>query len=166
MNILSPIFVGLAGLSNALMDLSAENRFLDNKFNKTKGNNNDENKWKQPLQINDKRPWYYFGIIKPRYVEAFPYSSTALVSITDWWHRFQSLMLIFFCLAIVCYTPVLAILALKIGITNAIIVGVLDFVLFRTIFSLSFEFLYKRLKLHLLKKERAKRQLEAKKALL
>lgn len=34
-------------------------------------------------------PWYYLWIYKPQYVEAFPYSSTALVFLTDGWHFFN-----------------------------------------------------------------------------
>lgn len=30
--------------------------------------------------------WYYFGLFKPEYKEAFPFSSTILVFLTDEWH--------------------------------------------------------------------------------
>ena len=45
-------------------------------------------KWKYPLK--DYKPrWYYFGIIKPKYKERFPYSSTILVFLTDAEHFYQ-----------------------------------------------------------------------------
>ena len=31
-------------------------------------------------------PWYYLYIYKPKYIEAFPYSSTFLVFLTQGWH--------------------------------------------------------------------------------
>ena len=45
-------------------------------------------KWQYPLQ--DYTPkWYYFGIIKPKYKERFPLSSTLLVWLTDAEHFYQ-----------------------------------------------------------------------------
>lgn len=44
--------------------------------------------------------WYYFGYL-PRYKERFPYSSTALVFLTDAWHLFKALMLMCIMLAVV-----------------------------------------------------------------
>ena len=38
------------------------------------------------LYIEQKRRWYYLWIYKPKYVEAFPYSSTFLVFLTQGWH--------------------------------------------------------------------------------
>lgn len=38
-----------------------------------------------------KSPWYYLGLYKPAYKEAFPFSSTALVSFTDPWHRSKAI---------------------------------------------------------------------------
>jgi hypothetical protein len=32
------------------------------------------------------RHWWYFGTHLPKYSERFPFSSTALVFFTDWWH--------------------------------------------------------------------------------
>lgn len=34
----------------------------------------------------NKRLWYYLWIFTPPYIESFPYSSTALVMFTDFWH--------------------------------------------------------------------------------
>lgn len=144
---LSTIFTMLAGVTNAYMDLSAENRFKDNKYNKTKGGNNDENKWKQPYEKPSKNPWYYFGFVKPRYVEAFPYSSTILVSFTDWWHRYQMMMLTAFCFAIVLYVPVFAFVGFtKWAILNKILIIGADFLWFKTTFSFTFEQVYSRKK--------------------
>ena len=47
--------------------------------------------------------WYYFGYV-PRYEERFPYSSTALVFLTDAWHLFKALMLGCIMLAVVNYS--------------------------------------------------------------
>lgn len=40
----------------------------------------------------DRKPWYYFGLFKPEFVEAFPYSSTVLVFLTDKWHFMKWVM--------------------------------------------------------------------------
>lgn len=34
-----------------------------------------------------KKKWYYFGLHKPDYIEAYAYSSTILVFLTDSWHN-------------------------------------------------------------------------------
>ena len=44
--------------------------------------------------------WWYLGLYKPKYSEKFPFSSTALVFLTDRWHRWQFYMLRCFYLAI------------------------------------------------------------------
>ena len=36
--------------------------------------------------------WYYFGLHKPRFPEAFPFSSTLFVGFTDGFHRMKSIM--------------------------------------------------------------------------
>ena len=36
--------------------------------------------------------WWYFELYKPRFAEKFPFSSTALVFLTDKWHRVQFFM--------------------------------------------------------------------------
>jgi len=48
-----------------------------------------DNVW-QSVEL-DKTPWYYFGIIKNKRKERFPYSSTLLVWMTDGEHLFQLL---------------------------------------------------------------------------
>ena len=144
MNILSSLFMALAGISNALMDISAENKFTNNKFNKDLGPNNDENKWKQPTEPG-KRMWWYLWLKKPKYKESFIWSSTILVSFTDWWHRFQAMMLLFITLAIVCYVPTTVFVVKWLG-WKTMFVPVLDFILFRVMFGLGFEPLYSYLK--------------------
>jgi hypothetical protein len=62
-------------------------------------------KWKMPLQPPIKK-WYYFGVY-PQYEERFPYSSTIFVFITDAWHLFKALMLLFIMLSIVNYVPLI-----------------------------------------------------------
>ena len=37
--------------------------------------------------------WWYFGLYKPKFPEKFPFSTTALVFLTDKWHFNQFLML-------------------------------------------------------------------------
>lgn len=55
--------------------------------------------------------WWYFGLVRPAYQEAFPYSSTMLAWATDGWHLFQMLMLSFFQLA--AALPLTALLKLR-----------------------------------------------------
>ena len=144
---LSSLYVILAGMSNSFMDLSSENRFPDNRYNKSKGDSNDENKWQQPRVKLDKSPWYYFKMHKLEYKEAYPYSSTALVWMTDAWHKYQFYMITCFCLAIIFYTPLFSFVALtKIAWLNKAIYMALDFIWFRFLFSFSFEQVYSRMK--------------------
>ena len=44
--------------------------------------------------------WWYLGLYKPTFPEKFPFSATALVFLTDRWHRFQFIMLHSFYLAL------------------------------------------------------------------
>jgi hypothetical protein len=154
MFILSTIFSALAGISNAFMDLSAENRFIDNKFNKSEGPNNDENKWKQPLEPG-KRIWWYLWLKKPMYKESFIWSSTLLVKFTDWWHRFQAFMIVFFCLAIVFYSPFSSVVLAKLfGWKLSIFwTKFIDVVWLGGIFGFAFENVYAPLKKKLIKKK-------------
>lgn len=48
-----------------------------------------------------KSPGYYLGLYTPAYKEAFPYSSTALVSFTDPWHRAKAICFALWRLALV-----------------------------------------------------------------
>lgn len=47
--------------------------------------------------------WWYFGFYKPKFPEKFPFSSTALVFLTDKWHFNQFMML-------KCYQGIIAFL--------------------------------------------------------
>jgi hypothetical protein len=38
------------------------------------------------MRLNTKRLWCYLWLYKPKYIEAFPYSSTMLVWVTQGWH--------------------------------------------------------------------------------
>ena len=44
--------------------------------------------------------WWYLGLYAPRFPEKFPFSATALVFLTDKWHRNQFIMLHSFYLAL------------------------------------------------------------------
>lgn len=77
-----------------------------------------KSKWKLTdegnLILNTSKKWYHFGL-NPKYIEAFPYSSTLLVFLTDVWHMSQFLMLRCFYIAIgysitdsILYTALLA----------------------------------------------------------
>jgi hypothetical protein len=80
-----------------------------------------------------KNHWWYFGIYKPNFAEKFPFSSTALVSLTDDWHFTQFTMYRFLYLA------------MSFGFSKSIIlILLLTFVIFPVIMGLSFEFSYLR----------------------
>ena len=128
----------LAGVSNAFMDLSSEDRFKNKSLNKSEGS---KQKWKQP-QEPGKKMWYH--ISKPRYKEAFPYSSTFFVLFTDFWHKMQSLMLTLIFMSAVLYEPIFK---FDLLIWEVFV----NFLLLRLSFGVGFEPLYKRLKLKLLK---------------
>jgi hypothetical protein len=49
--------------------------------------------------------WWYFNLYTPKYPERFPFSSTALVFLTDRWHYNQFLMLRCFYLSIAFMMP-------------------------------------------------------------
>lgn len=72
--------------------------------------------------------WWYFGLYKPKYSEKFPFSSTALVFLTDRWHRWQFYMLRCFYLTI----------ALPIS-ANIITLLLLSFIIMPIIVGLFFE---------------------------
>lgn len=50
------------------------------------------------VEKNNDRLWYYLWLYRPEYKEAFPYSSTILVWLTDGEHLFQELKLFVLCL--------------------------------------------------------------------
>jgi hypothetical protein len=75
--------------------------------------------------------WWYFGLVTPRFPEKFPFSSTALVFLTDAWHKYQFLTLHCFYLAI------------AIGITKNIwVILLLSFIIFPLSVGAFFEYSY------------------------
>lgn len=48
-------------------------------------------KYSKPLKVVKDRftCWWYFGLIKPKYKERFPFSTTILVFMTDSWHFYK-----------------------------------------------------------------------------
>lgn len=83
------ILLAIAGYFNGVMD---HLQFHYSEYNPA---NTWKNKYKKDAEgniiPNTKKPWYYLGLYKPQYVESFPFSSTALVSFTDPWHRYKLL---------------------------------------------------------------------------
>jgi hypothetical protein len=80
-----------------------------------------------------KNHWWYFGIYTPNFAEKFPFSSTALVSLTDDWHLTQFTMYRFLYLA------------MSFGFTKSIIIILLlTFIVFPVVMGISFEFSYLR----------------------
>ena len=134
----SLILAFLAGVSNALMDLSSENRFNNKSLNKSESS---KQKWKQP-QEPGKKMWYH--ISKPRFVEKFPYSSTMLVLFTDFWHKCKSAMLTLVFISVVLYQPI-------IKFDFVLWEFLVNFLLLRLSFGFGFSPLYKSLKLRLIK---------------
>ena len=61
---------------------------LENTWEKARSANN---KWKTPLELSKSDKWYYLWIYTPKYTEAFPYSSTILVMLTDRWHFWNAI---------------------------------------------------------------------------
>lgn len=131
---LSILFAVLAAASNVIMDISSEDGFKNNFWNKTKS-------WKNKWKINSggrrvketKKRWYYLWKFTPEYQEKFPLSSTVLVSLTDGWHLAQAAMLFCFFAGTVLFQT----------ITGNLI---LDFIILRIAFGLGFEPLYRFLK--------------------
>lgn len=124
----------IAGIANSLMDLSSENRFKKDWYNKGKSW---KYKWKDPLTPG-RTHWYHFGMI-PKYEERFIYSSTLFVAYTDFWHLMQAVMLSCFSLAI----------ALNVVIVDFDLVFweiLVNFFLIRLAFGIGFEPLYKWMK--------------------
>lgn len=106
---LSIILLVLAGITKAFMDLSSESNlpFKGSYFSKGIS-------WKNKWKLKDSKlilaikgdNWWYLGIIKPKYKEKFPFSSTILVSLTDFWHLSQSLFLKFLVLGVYLFQPI------------------------------------------------------------
>jgi hypothetical protein len=96
--------------------------------------------WKNKYEVNpdgtlvpieSKNHWWYYGLYKPNYAERFPLSSTALVFLTDDWHKYQFIMYRFLYMAI------------SFGMNKGIIsVIFLSFVVFPILMGVSFELAY------------------------
>jgi len=116
---ISIIFIILAGILNASMDVITYK--WDKSIFKKKLN-------KYSQFFNPKISWtnkYKNGVAALG--EKFPFSKTIFVFLTDWWHLAKTLMIICFTLAIVFYSPIL---------------GIIDFLLFYIIFSMTFEIFF------------------------
>jgi hypothetical protein len=128
--------VFFASLFNALMDLSSENIFKKDWWNKESW----KNKWKLDADGN-LLPctvyWWYLWLYKPEYQERFPYSSTILVFLTDGWHFFQFLFHSSWQAAISAPTYLFE---------NNIWVCFLFFAIIKVTFSTFFEVFYSRIK--------------------
>lgn len=117
----------LAGLFKGRLDATADS-----------GKKTDS--WKNKYEVNadgtlvpteSKNHWWYFGLYKPNYAEKFPLSSTALVSLTDDWHKYQFIMYRFLYMAI------------SFGMGKGILmVLLLSFVVFPILMGISFELSY------------------------
>lgn len=85
MLILVSMLLMLAGYFNGVMD---HLQFHDSEYDPA-------NTWKNKYRLDSEsnpipsknKPWYYFWLYRPAYIEAFAYSSTFLVGFTDPWHR-------------------------------------------------------------------------------
>lgn len=93
---LSILFIALAGICNAVMDI-IQFKFSISIFNKY----TDLKQWADP-KLSWRNKWKNGD---PKQGENFPGSSTMFVWTTDLWHFAQSFMITFFCLAIVFYEP-------------------------------------------------------------
>lgn len=117
----------LAGLFKGRLDATADTgKKTDSWKNKYELDNSGT-----PLPTESKNHWWYYGLYKPNYAERFPLSSTALVFLTDDWHKYQFIMYRFLYMAI------------SFGMGKGIfIVLLLSFVVFPIIMGISFEFSY------------------------
>lgn len=106
------ILLVFAFVAKAVMDISAKDGFKNDFWNKSESW---QNKYQFPL-IKNYKHWYYFGLIKPIYKEWFPFSSTALVWVTDGWHLSQMIFLncMFVALAINMDYPLLDYIAIRV----------------------------------------------------
>jgi hypothetical protein len=88
-------------------------------------------KWYNPVSVESKNHWWYFGLYKPSYAEKFPFSSTSLVFLTDRWHAYQMMTYRFMYLGA------------SFGVTNKLwIVILLSFIVFPIVVGVVFEIFY------------------------
>ena len=117
----------LAGLFKGRLDATADTgKKTDSWKNKYEVNPDGT-----PVPTESKNHWWYYGLYKPNYAEKFPLSSTALVFLTDDWHKYQFIMYRFLYMAI------------SFGMNKGIIsVIFLSFVVFPILMGVSFELAY------------------------
>ena len=117
----------IAGLFKGRLDATADSgKKTDSWKNKYELDTNGT-----PLPTESKNHWWYYGLYKPNYAERFPLSSTALVFLTDDWHKYQFIMYRFLYMAI------------SFGMNKGIIsVIFLSFVVFPIFMGVSFELAY------------------------
>jgi len=126
------IFLIIAGIAKAFMDLSSIDIFKNIKFNKSKSW---VNKWKIPLIENKKSKWYYLGLHTPNYIEKFPFSSTMFSFLTDMWHFSQFVFLTCIFSAMVFYTPIFI-------LTNVWLTLLCNLIILKTILTIIFQLFY------------------------
>ena len=103
------ILLVLGGITKAFMDLSSEGNLPFKGYYWSKSDS-----WKSKWKTTHTRlvtatkgdNWWYLGIIKPRYKERFPFSSTILVFVTDFWHLSQFFFLKFILLGAFLFEPI------------------------------------------------------------
>ena len=107
--IYSLLLLALGGITKSFMDLSSEGNlpWKQPYFSKA---DSWKSKWKTidgELVVASKGDnWWYLGIIKPKYKERFMFSSTSLVSFTDFWHLSQAFFLKFIILGAYFCEPI------------------------------------------------------------
>ena len=110
----------LAFVFKGIMDKSSEGKFASAFWNKTESW---EYKYASPLTKGT--DWWYFGLHKTTYKEAFPFSSTLFVPFTDGWHLAQFVFLnsMFLALSINIANGLSAVCVAFVGIRIIYIIG-------------------------------------------
>lgn len=97
------ILMFLWGAMKSLSDLSSEaNDGLPPEWHKSKSW---KNKWENYPLANRRPSWMYLWVFTPVYQEKFLYSSTFLVSFTDFFHRVESMRFLCVVFAVLFYSP-------------------------------------------------------------
>ncbi len=130
-----------AFIAKALMDLSGADKFTDKDYIKNRTYTSD-NKWSLPYEKGTK-VWYYLWLYKPRWKERFPYSSTALSFVTDYWHHKQFIFLnLSFIGNLLLYTSIDNLLKFSNLTDNYIVKILFCFILIRLVYLISFNITY------------------------
>ena len=129
------VFMSLAGhfkgRLDALVDEEIKDLEWDKKYDLTKSG--------------ETKHWWYFGLYTPKFPEKFPFSTTALVFLTDKWHRTQFYMLKSFYFA------------LSIAISNDIFtILIFTFIIFPVLVGMCFESSYQKYREKLKKQYKTK----------